>query len=85
MRKKIMAITVTSGRITLMQYNTTTNMIAFNVLPDQMSVSKDTDFVLAHDMFNIAQFMENAMRNGHIVNVEHEEGQSYVQAIGSVA
>jgi len=34
-----MAITVTSGRITLMQYNTTTNMIAFNVLPDQMSVS----------------------------------------------
>jgi len=29
--------------------------------------------------------MENAMRNGYIVNVEHEEGQSYVQAIGSVA
>lgn len=80
-----MSITVTSGRITLMQYNTLTNMIAFIVSPDEMSPSKDSDFVLAHDMFNIAQFMENAMRNNYTVMVEHEEGQIDAQTIGSVA
>ena len=80
-----MAITVTSGRITLMQYNTVTDMIAFTVSPDEMSPSKDTDFLLAHDMFNIAQFLENAMRNNYTVMVEHEEGQAYVAAVGSAA
>lgn len=78
-----MSITVTSGRITLMQYNTVTNMITFTVSPDEMSPSKDSDFVLAHDMFNIAQFMENAMRNNYTVMVEHEEGQVDAQTIGS--
>jgi len=48
-----------------------------------MSPSKDSDFVLAHDMFNIAQFMENAMRNNYTVMVEHEEGQVDAQTIGS--
>lgn len=80
-----MAIVTTTGRITLMQYNTLTNMIAFTVLPDEMSPSKDTDFLLAHDMFNIAQFLENSMRNKSTVMVEHEEGQTYVAAVGSVA
>lgn len=68
-----------------MQYNTLTNMIAFTVLPNVTSPSKDTAFLLTHDMFNFAQFMENAMRNNDIVAVEHEEGQDYVLSIGSVA
>ncbi|WP_222889572.1 hypothetical protein [Enterobacter sp. C2] len=80
-----MSISVTIGRVTLMQYNTLTNMIAFTVVPDEISPSKDTDFLLAHDMFNIAQFLENAMRNNYTVMVEHEEGQTYVAAVGSAA
>lgn len=80
-----MSIAVTIGRVTLMQYNTLTNMIAFTVAPNETSPSKDTDFLLAHDMFNIAQFLENAMRNNYTVMVEHEEGQTYVAAVGSAA
>ncbi|WP_313573193.1 hypothetical protein [Pseudescherichia sp.] len=68
-----------------MQYNTLTNMIAFTVAPDEMSPSKETYFLLAHDMFNIAQLLENAMRNNYTVMVEHEEGQTYVATVGSAA
>ena len=60
-------------------------MIAFTVAPDEMSPSKDTDFPLAHDMFNITQFLENAMRNNYTVMVEHEEGQTYVATMGNAA
>lgn len=78
-----MSISVTIGQVTLMQYNTLTNMVAFSVAPDEMSPSKDADFLLTHDMFNIAQFLENAMRNKYTVMVEHEEGDTYVAAVGS--
>jgi len=80
-----MAIVTTIGTIKLMHYSTQTNMIAFAVLPNETSPSKHTDFLLTHDMFNIAQFMENAMRNKDLIAVEHEEGQDYVQTIGSIA
>lgn len=80
-----MAIVTTTGTIKLMHYNTLTNMIAFVVSPNEVSPSEDMDFLLVHDMFNIAQFMENAMRNKDLVAVSHEEGDTYVQTIGSAS
>jgi len=60
-------------------------MIAFTVAPDELSPSKDTDFLIVHDMFNIAQFLEDAMRNKYTVMVEHYEGDTYVIGLGSNA